>query len=192
MKTHLANNTFERTVGNRGPRLAASGRGTRIVAGRSTRSLEIMRVLPIIVVVLGFGAVMTVVRAEAENRKLWSAEEDTTAFIAALKERNIPFRRDSEGGIWYPASQVRAVDEISAVVLKRCIGVNFEDSVDQAEFVARMQGANIPFKSCRIRGRDYLYWEPQFEARAIALRDAVDDESMRRSKEQRERTRAGK
>jgi hypothetical protein len=82
--------------------------------------------------------------AAPESRKLWYAEEDTAAFIAALKELNIPFRQDAEGGIWYPASQVGALNEISAAILKRCIGLHFENSVDQAEFVAQMRGADIP------------------------------------------------
>jgi hypothetical protein len=94
-----------------------------------------------------------------------------------------------EGGIWYPASDVRVIDEISAAVIRRCIGLHFEDPAGQAEFATRLRGANIPYKSCARRGREYVYWEGQFEAQAVAIQDAVEDESMRRGKEQRERAR---
>jgi hypothetical protein len=125
-----------------------------------------------------------------ENRTLWRDDEDAAMFIAKLKERKIPFRRDAEGVIWYPASEVRTVDEIERLVAHRCgVGINFEDSRDATLFSEQLTRAGIPFASCRHFGKEFLVWDPRYDKEARAIQEEVEDESMRRGKEERARAR---
>jgi hypothetical protein len=145
----------------------------------------LMRVILVVLVVL-CAACGEGVMAQ-ENRKLWNEKSDRELFVRELKVRNIPFRVDSEGGIWYPASEVSTVDAISKDILTKTTGpgIYFEDPVDDADFRKRLEIAGIPFQVRRRFEKDWVTWDKQHDERVTAIRDAVDNESLSRSQERR-------
>jgi hypothetical protein len=134
-------------------------------------------------------AVSNAFPADLENRKRWVDEEDAVIFMARLKETNIPFHRDSDGWIWYPAAEERLVGQIELAVASRCgIGVNYLDPRDAALFVAELERENISYTSCRHFGKEYLVWDPRFDKRAKELMEKVDDLSLKRHEEELNRS----
>jgi hypothetical protein len=146
-----------------------------------------------LIVVLALGALLTASAVGPENRKLLFDLEDRGLFVTALKERGIPYRVDSEGGVWYPAAEVRAVDEISKVIPQRCFpGHSYVNPVDVASFVNRLKAESIPYRMCSQLGREYVTWEPRFSERVKAIVEIVDGEALRRLQEERARSRSRK
>jgi hypothetical protein len=152
-----------------------------------------MRTLPLGVAVLVLSSLLSVAAAEREVRWYWYDPDDSAAFAEALTDRGVPFRRDADGGIWYPISKTQTVDEVIAIVRGRCSpSVRYEDPRDMASLMDHLRHENIPFITCRRNGREYVKWDPAFEARVDQIQELVDDESMRQSREERQRTRIGK
>lgn len=122
-----------------------------------------------------------------ENRKLWTDKDERELFVRELTARNIPFRIDAEGGIWYLAKEVDTIDAISKGILERNSGpgIYYEDPTDDAAFRKRLEVAGIPYQTRRKGDREWIFWEKQYDTRVATIRDLVDSESLERSRERR-------
>jgi hypothetical protein len=145
----------------------------------------------LIVAALLSSLIWTGLAAERENSLKFYDEEDAALFSSTMKQRGIPFRRDQAGSFWYPARLVDTVDEIRLAAHRRCGigGVHYVDSRDAADYVGRLKQEAIPFSTCRKLGSEYIMTPPEFEARVTEIRNAVDDDSMRRAADERTKRR---
>ena len=82
--------------------------------------------------------------AAGENRLLYEDRVARQMLVDALKTRNIPYRVDAEGGVWYPANDVKTIDEIAKeIVQARFSGpaASFEDPTDVVSFRKKLAAA---------------------------------------------------
>lgn len=130
--------------------------------------------------IFAVGGISGCLYGQEENRKLWYEERDRTDFIRELQAHGIPFHVDREGGIWYPAKNVAEVDRISDEIVQRNTfeGVNFSDAAELAAFKRRLTEGGIPFQVRTRHGQDWVTWDKQYDARANAIRQQVELESL--------------
>jgi hypothetical protein len=128
------------------------------------------------------GSVSGCLYSQEENRKLWYEEKDRADFIRELQARGIPFHVDREGGVWYPAKDVAQVDRISDVIVQRNTfeGVNFSDAAELSLFKKRLAEGAIPFQVRTRHGEEWITWDKKYDARANAIREQVERESLER------------
>jgi hypothetical protein len=124
---------------------------------------------------------------QEENRKLWYEEKDRADFIRELQAHGIPFHVDREGGIWYPAKDVAQVDRISDAIVQRNTfeGVNFSDSAELALFKRRLTEEAVPFQVRTRHDQEWITWDKKYDARANAIRDQIERESLERLRAER-------
>jgi hypothetical protein len=120
-----------------------------------------------------------------ENRKFWYDPADRADFIRELKAQGIPFRVDQEGGVWYPASNVEKIDEISNAIVRKndFDGTSFTDSEDEAVFKRRLEAASVPYQVRDHLGQRWVTWEKKYDKKAKAIREQIDAESLGRLQE---------
>jgi len=124
-----------------------------------------------------------------ENRLLYYDNVAREMLIDALKARSIAYRVDQEGGVWYPAKDVRVVDEIAEGILKSRFGpaVSYEDPADMDSLKRKLSAAGVRYQTKIQYGRERVTWLKEDEKRVEEILEEVDKESMERSKAKRAR-----
>ena len=122
-----------------------------------------------------------------ENRLLYYDIEAREMLINALTARSIPYRVDKEGGVWYPAKDVRVVDEIAQGILKNRFGpdMSYEEPADMDSLKRKLTAADIRYQTKIQDGQDRVTWLKEDEKRVEKILEEVDTESMERSKADR-------
>jgi hypothetical protein len=123
-----------------------------------------------------------------ENRWLYDDYVARQMFVDALKARSIPYRVDAEGGVWYPAKDVKAVDEIAQEILKARFsgpGVSFEEAVDFASFKRKLTEAGIPYQTKFQHDREWITWGKEPTLRVKEIQEEVENENLERAKMER-------
>ena len=131
--------------------------------------------------------------ATGENRLIYDDGVAREMLVEALKAQKISYRIDAAGGVWYPAKDEKAVDEIAKkIILTRFSGfaASFEDPVDVVSFRGKLSKAGIPYKTKLQQGREWTTWEKSDDARVKEIQEEVENENMERAKTARQREKA--
>ena len=126
-----------------------------------------------------------------ENRLLYYDIVARDMLIDALKARSISYRVDLEGGVWYPAKDVRVVNEIAQGILKNRFGpdVSYEEPAYMDSLKRKLTAAGIRYQTKIQDGRDRVTWLKEDEKRVEEILEEVDKESMERSMAVRDKKR---
>ena len=127
----------------------------------------------------------TACSAAGENRLVYDDGVAREMLVEALKAQKIAYRIDTEGGVWYPAKDEKAVDEIAKkIILTRFSGfaASFENPVDVVSFRGKLSKAGIPYKTKLQHGREWTTWEKSDDVRVKEIQEEVDNENMERAK----------
>lgn len=144
-------------------------------------------VKPFLMAVLLFIAGCADATGVPENRLLYQDEVARGMLEKALKERNIPFRVDPDGGVWYPAKDDELIDEIRQEIVKVRFGpsVSYEDPLDMGSLKEKLNAAGIRYQTKIQYGREHLTWEKQDEKRVGEILEEVDTNSVERLRDAR-------
>ena len=126
--------------------------------------------------------------ASGENRLTFQDGVAREMLVDALKAQKIAYRVDDKGGVWYPAKDERAVDEITKDILRdRFSGpaTSFEHPADVSSFRAKLTQAGITYKTKVQHGQEWTTWEKADDLRARLIQESVYNESMERSMAER-------
>lgn len=119
-----------------------------------------------------------------ENRLFYFDPVARQMLIDALKARSIVYRVDQEGGVWYPAKDVKVVDEVAEDILKKRFGpaVSYEDPADMDLLRKKLNAAGIRYETKLQNGREKIAWLKEEQKLVEAILEEVDKESMERAK----------
>jgi hypothetical protein len=148
------NNALERTVNHRGPRLAASGRGTAVVAGRSARSLGVTS--PVVDACVIAGPVLSDVGSAISHFSLLpGARYDDI--------RSMPLRGNSVGELGAPRCYACVL--VQGVPVSRCRQWNGQRLLPYS--IVHGDGPDQRLSKCRGQ------WQPNAPAILPLVRDAA-------------------
>ncbi len=126
----------------------------------------------------------------AENRLLYDDIVAREMLVDALKAKKVAYRIDAEGGVWYPAREEKAIDEIAKkIILSRFSGpaASFEDPADVVSFRSKLNQAGISFGTKLQHNREWTTWEKADDLRVREIQEKVDSENMERARLSREK-----
>jgi len=153
-----------------------------MIANRGTSAKTFLFI--ILLVVMGCTGSITA----GENRLLYEDHAARQMLVYALKTRNITYRVDSEGGVWYPAKDVKIIDGIAKEIVEaRFSGpaASFEDPTDVVSFRKKLAAVGIPYKTKLQHGQEWTTWEKVNDVRVKEIQEEVENENIERAKAER-------
>ena len=96
-------------------------------------------------------------------------------FIRELEAQKIPFSISSDGYVWYSQQNMKKVDAVSAMVLKKFNrpGTLYYKKELKQKFVSLLHRERINFTEESIDGEDWIVWGDRDDVRVKQLMEEV-------------------
>jgi len=113
---------------------------------------------------------------ELELYYKFSDPEVQERFINELDSKQIYYRTDESGLVWFGAEDYSAVENIKRVIIAdeyRKNSVAFPENKYVQLFKDRLDGMGIRYQSRTHSGREYVYWEDRDDSRVKKVIDEI-------------------
>jgi hypothetical protein len=118
-------------------------------------------------------------------RTRYSSPDMQATFIQELEARKIPFSISSDGYVLYSRQNMKKIDAVSEIVLKKFDGprTRYHKKELKEKFVSLLHRERINFTEESIDGEDWIGWDDHDDIRVKQLMDELEGGMTRRELE---------